>query len=181
MHLSCADLPLTLITTLGSRHVFIPMLQMKKQKLSEIQSSAHSHAVSEWLSRDSECDSRVPFLPSYLGAQESNDPIWLMGKLKRSSNLLKVTLALVTEPTSGIGFTLDSTHPNTRTGFLPAGNSSPTIGYSLSSLKYLGFYEVGTGQEPLSLDKPELTGGNMPCMCLPVGSWSLGTSWLQGN
>lgn len=48
-----------LLTTLGSRHVFNPMFQMKKLRFSEIQSFTQNHPIPEWLSWDSECDSKA--------------------------------------------------------------------------------------------------------------------------
>lgn len=46
--------------------MFIPMLQMKKLRLSEIQSFAQHHPIPEWLSRDSECDSKPMLFPVIL-------------------------------------------------------------------------------------------------------------------
>lgn len=134
--LSCIHSPSTLIPTSGGRRVFIPMLQMKKLRLSEIQSFAQNHPVPEWLCWDSELDStahssRLSCSPRVqwpcLADRETNA---LRGEVTCSRSQQGWWQSLKSKPDS----CSDSTHLIRELGSCGQ-EALPTIGYSFSSLK----------------------------------------------
>ena len=102
-------------------------------------------------------------LPSYLAAWESNDSLGLVKKLTPGEE------KLVAQGHPGpsdkslklkLDSSLDSTHPSTELGSCGPKALFPALVTPFPPWSHPGLYEAETDQEPLSLDKAELTIGN---------------------
>lgn len=168
--LSHAQSPGRLVTTLGARHLFIPMLQMEKPRLSEIEQVAQNHPTAEWLSWDSEFNSKarspsklsccLRFQKPHLADGETNAQ---RGEMTGSRSYQDWGQSLKLTP----DLSPDSTHPGTGSRLLWAESSFPTTNYSLSHSPWA----------KLNL----LMGKKMPGKHLLVGRLSLCTSLLPLN
>lgn len=152
-----------LLCALQRWEVFTPTLQVKQLRLSKIQSLAQHHPVPEWLNWDPETDSkahspsqlsyclRVQWLP---WAGEETDA--QRGEVSCSRSPWARWQESKTETRFIPGF------HTTQSELGSCGQKAlfPALVTPFSPWDHPGLYEAETDQEPLSLDKAELTTGN---------------------